>query len=174
MKMKKRIENIVALVIVLFLIGAAVTFFYPQVRAAMGVTIKDPTREEVSVIRNNLDFDLPDNVEISVAYYQLSPQDDSFEVVFSIPEEKAAGFLNSILNSYETCSISSFGVEDDTITVEGISYEPTASFGSKNREFTNIFQYQTVEGNTWFKLFWNNASDKITDIFYKRIHNFSL
>ena len=72
---------------------------------ARGITLTDLSEEKTERIRENLDFDLPQNAKM-YSVYANSQQDSTFRMIFEIPRETGRFFwLQSLKNMKESCLI---------------------------------------------------------------------
>lgn len=62
----------------------------------VGVTLTDLSEEEVGIIRDNLDFSLPQEAVVHSAF-DNNLQESTFRLVFSIPEECVEAMETSLV-----------------------------------------------------------------------------
>lgn len=144
--------------------------FYGQYRMLVGVTLTDLSEEEVGIIRDNLDFSLPQEAVVHSAF-DNNLQESTFRLVFSIPEECVEAMETSLSdNGYVPVSRERHYVR--TIEIDGQSYSSAAYFERQGRAFTGIYKYAKGHGFFCYELDYNRPPARIGEIFHQRVFLF--
>ena len=113
--------------LVLFVVVFICPNFYMQYRVVLHPEpIIDVTDDEREIIKNNIDFELPDTAVI----HRISKSAAIMEVGFlnfSVPTAKEEGFVESILNTYKL----SDGLDYHSITISDKEYLPVQYYEHK-------------------------------------------
>ena len=172
--MKKWKSNILAIALILSILLCAVFVwpnFYETYRLEHNVPITDTTNEEAQIIKENIDFVLPDDTIMCSVDYDPSGQDSTFVLLFTIPKDSSVAFIDSISSTYIINPYTSYS-ETDNIEIEGAQYAPIHEYWSNKRIFTVIWEYEVTNDISYFQLYYKHPPSNITDIFYRRIQIF--
>ncbi len=133
---------------------------------ARGITLTDLSEEKTERIRENLDFDLPQNAKM-YSVYANSQQDSTFRMIFEIPREDREVFLASVAQKYERELLDSRdGYADSSITVKGKKYFVARANAHMERGFTAVLEYgESADGGYLYQLVYHRPPEEIGAIF---------
>lgn len=144
--------------------------FYGQYRMLKGITLTNLSEEEVGIIRDNLDFSLPQEAVVYSAF-DNNLQDSTLRLVFSIPEDCVENMETSLSdNGYIRVSSERHYVR--TIEIDGQSYSSVAYFERQDRSFTGIYKYAKGGDFFCYELNYHRPPAKIHEIFHRRVFLF--
>lgn len=142
--------------------------FYMQYRVVFHPTpITDVTADEREIIKNNIDFELPDTAVIQKISKSAAAMESAFFMTFAMPVENKEEFVDSISNLYRLNALST--QQEHVIDVNGQEYTPVQCYEHISQNFTAILEYGDIDNWTYFKLIYTDGPQALDDIFYERI-----
>ena len=142
--------------------------FYMQYRVVLHPEpIIDVTDDEREIIKNNIDFELPDTAVIHRISKSAAIMEVGFFMIFSVPTAKEEGFVESILNTYKL----SDGLDYHSITISDKEYLPVQYYEHKyaSPNYAAIYKYEVNDDQSYFQLLYTDAPSAIEEIFYERV-----
>jgi hypothetical protein len=131
-----------------------------------GLNITDLRKDEIEIIRERVDFELPEDAKIISAFCNSNLVNQKFSMIFYIPEQSRDGFILSLSGFYyHIYSVPTMS----NIEIGNKKYLAKSGYDSIQRDWTELLEYEVIDNKCWFKWVCTDSPQQIDEIFYSRL-----